>query len=56
MNSDLNNCAVRLKPVSAVKEFNNLSGDIWFAVTGMDNKYTIAQNATQQENTPASLR
>ncbi len=50
VNSDLNNCAIRLKPLSAVREFNSLSGDVYFAIVLMDNKDTIAQNATRKHN------
>ncbi len=50
MNSDLNNWAIRLKPLSVFREFNNLSGDVWFVIVLTDNKDTIAQNATRKHN------
>ena len=50
VNSDLNNCAILLKPLSAVREFNSLLGDVWFAIAPMDNKDTIAQNVTRKHN------
>ena len=50
VNSDLNNCATRLKPLSRVREFNSLLGDVWFAIGLMVDKDTIAQNATRKHN------
>ena len=50
VNSDLNNCAICLKLLSAVREFNSLLGDIWFPIALMDNKDTIKQNATRKHN------
>jgi hypothetical protein len=50
VNSDLNNCAIRLKPSPTVRKFNNLSGDVWFVIVLTDNKDTIAQNATRKHN------
>ena len=50
VNSDLNNRAIPINPVSAARAFNNLSGNVWFSIAGMDNKDTIAQNVTRKHN------